>query len=509
MAADDAKGKKRKGASDSAPTAKKPRKSDEVTPAAKPTKARASRKQAADFFSDNDDAPAAEPAPAPAKAKASKKKAKAPAAAEAPVVEEPEVEQKPKKAGKKSKAAPVEEAPTVESPPKETTKKAAKSKKAAAPVEEPVAEVADEVPAKKSKKTKSSKKQPELEADEIELDADEDDQTAALLAGFESEGDDEDPDEDVDFDQKKLNGKGFALSKEDKAIMAYAEKHSTETGVVYVGRIPRGFFESQMKQYFSQFGRVRNLRLARNKKSGASKHYAFVEFASPEVADIVARTMNNYLLFGHILKCRVIPNEQVHSELFKGAGERFKVDPRNKKAGLEMQRGVEREQWDKRVEKENKRRSDKAQALKDDFGYEFQAPQAKSTKHVPKQLQNGQAQPALEDVPAETQAIEEPKPKKGKKGAKAKAAPETSAEAETTAVEEPEVEKRTRSKKRKSDVAPEEVDEVPAVETAPKGKKAKKDSNPAAAEEAVPEKKRKAKPEAEPAKPKKAKKAKA
>ena len=95
-----------------------------------------------------------------------------------------------------------------------------------------------------------------------------------------------------------------------------------------------------MKKYFSQFGKVKQLRLSRNKKTGASKHYAFVEFQSQEVADIVARTMNNYLLFGHVLKVYLIPNDQVHPDLFKGANQRFKVDPRNKKAGLEMERGA-------------------------------------------------------------------------------------------------------------------------------------------------------------------------
>jgi nucleolar protein 15 len=33
----------------------------------------------------------------------------------------------------------------------------------------------------------------------------------------------------------------------------------------------------------------------------------------------------NYLLFGHILKCSVIPKEQVHKDLFKGSNKRFKV----------------------------------------------------------------------------------------------------------------------------------------------------------------------------------------
>ncbi len=40
-------------------------------------------------------------------------------------------------------------------------------------------------------------------------------------------------------------------------------------------------------------------------QSGASKHYAYIEMPSQSVADIVADTMNNYLLMGHLLKCQV------------------------------------------------------------------------------------------------------------------------------------------------------------------------------------------------------------
>jgi len=38
------------------------------------------------------------------------------------------------------------------------------------------------------------------------------------------------------------------------------------SAVVYVGRIPHGFYEEQMRAYFSQFGVIKNLRLSRNKK---------------------------------------------------------------------------------------------------------------------------------------------------------------------------------------------------------------------------------------------------
>ena len=197
-----------------------------------------------------------------------------------------------------------------------------------------------------------------------------------------------------------------------------------------------------MKQYFSQFGKVNRLRLSRNKKTGASKHFAFVEFQSEEVADIVARTMNNYLLFGHILKVHLIPAEQVHPDLFKGANERFKVDPRNKKAGLEMERGVERAQWEKRVENENKRRTSKAKQLKEVFDYEFEAPALKTVDSVPKHttittLEAAKPQELLtETATEETTAAELPKAKKGKKGAKAQAAAPPAEVAEVTEVVE-------------------------------------------------------------------------
>ncbi|EAW61378.1 hCG1979894, isoform CRA_a, partial [Homo sapiens] len=45
-------------------------------------------------------------------------------------------------------------------------------------------------------------------------------------------------------------------------------------------------------------GTVTRFRLSRNKRTGNSKGYAFVEFESESVAEIVAETMNNYLFVG-------------------------------------------------------------------------------------------------------------------------------------------------------------------------------------------------------------------
>ncbi|XP_004608241.1 MKI67 FHA domain-interacting nucleolar phosphoprotein [Sorex araneus] len=88
-------------------------------------------------------------------------------------------------------------------------------------------------------------------------------------------------------------------------------------GVIYVGHLPPALYETQLLQYFSQFGAVTKLKLCRSPKTGNSKGYAFVEFESEDVAKIVAETMDNYLFGERMLKCYVVPPEKVHEELFR------------------------------------------------------------------------------------------------------------------------------------------------------------------------------------------------
>ncbi|KAI8451895.1 hypothetical protein BY996DRAFT_7263436 [Phakopsora pachyrhizi] len=81
-----------------------------------------------------------------------------------------------------------------------------------------------------------------------------------------------------------------------------------------------------MKSYFSQFGTVLRLRLSRNRKNGRSKHYGFVEFQHLEVAKIVAETLDNYLLSGRILSCKLLEKDQIHPKLWIGSEKKFKKD---------------------------------------------------------------------------------------------------------------------------------------------------------------------------------------
>ncbi|KTF87641.1 hypothetical protein cypCar_00020341 [Cyprinus carpio] len=99
---------------------------------------------------------------------------------------------------------------------------------------------------------------------------------------------------------------------------------SLSPGVLYVGHLPRGLFERQLKSYFQQFGKVTRIRVSRSKKTGRSKGYGFVEFECDEVAKIVAETMNNYLIGERLIKCHVMPPEKVHEKLFVGSRLVFK-----------------------------------------------------------------------------------------------------------------------------------------------------------------------------------------
>ncbi|SGZ52612.1 CIC11C00000003032 [Sungouiella intermedia] len=105
--------------------------------------------------------------------------------------------------------------------------------------------------------------------------------------------------------QKGQKGHSVNLQKQGASETTKIKKLG---GVIYVGRLPKQLEERELKKYFGQFGDITNVRVSRNKKTGSSRHYAFVKFKQHDVAAIAAETMNNYLIFGHLLKVHVIEN---------------------------------------------------------------------------------------------------------------------------------------------------------------------------------------------------------
>ncbi|KAJ6513398.1 hypothetical protein C8R45DRAFT_891557 [Mycena sanguinolenta] len=285
----------------------------------------------------------------PKKSKKSKDVVTASALEPVSIDETEEVAQPPTKS-KKPKHAPE---PQPESEPlaeAEVVKRSKKSKKSTAAV--PEAAVKPSKPSKKSKaaipqpesvvtqpakKSKQSKPvpvpEPEPELTLADEAADSDSSEDEPLHGFSTDDDDSSDDDgymDVEvsaFDVAKLP----TIAKDDATVKRKLEnakrQPTADRGVLFLGRIPHGFYEEQLKAYFTQFGNVTRLRVSRNKKTGQSKHYGFIEFDSSSVAQIVADTMDNYLLMGHILRCKVIPKDQVHPELWVGANRRWRPVP--------------------------------------------------------------------------------------------------------------------------------------------------------------------------------------
>nr|CAD7203070.1 unnamed protein product [Timema douglasi] len=100
---------------------------------------------------------------------------------------------------------------------------------------------------------------------------------------------------------QKLTKSGAAPS------LSVNERHKGR-GVVYISRLPYGFFENELRKYFIQFGQVTQIYLRRSKKTGKSCGYAFVEFLSAEVAKVAASTMHNYLCCNRLLKRKTTPS---------------------------------------------------------------------------------------------------------------------------------------------------------------------------------------------------------
>lgn len=193
-------------------------------------------------------------------------------------------------------------------------------------------------------------KEPEVASEKSEgEDAEEDDH----LYGFSTDEDDSSDDDAAAGDEVDI-GKLPTIAKDDATVkrkLDKAKRHPTQDrGVIYMGCLPHGFYEDQLKEYLSQFGDVTRLRISRNKKTGRSKHYGFIEFDSASVAQIVAETMDNYLLMGHILKCKIIPKEKVHPELWVGANKKWKVIPRDQ---------IVRKEHNKPRTQENMRKAEK------------------------------------------------------------------------------------------------------------------------------------------------------
>ncbi|KAK8651433.1 hypothetical protein V6N13_141034 [Hibiscus sabdariffa] len=125
-------------------------------------------------------------------------------------------------------------------------------------------------------------------------------------------------------DSKTASVDFLPLEGDPSRELPETKPQQSKATVLYIGRIPHGFYEKEMEAYFKQFGAIKRLRIARNKKTGKSKHFGFIEFENPQVAEVVADCMHNYLLFEHLLQVHIIPPEHVHPKLWRGFNYKYK-----------------------------------------------------------------------------------------------------------------------------------------------------------------------------------------
>lgn len=93
---------------------------------------------------------------------------------------------------------------------------------------------------------------------------------------------------------------------------------SEASPIIYIAHLPDGFEEKEMKQFFKQFGKVKNVQLARSKQ-GNSKHYGWVEFESVDVAKTSAEAFDGYLIGDKLIQAKQLTVAKVPTKLFTNA----------------------------------------------------------------------------------------------------------------------------------------------------------------------------------------------
>jgi len=74
---------------------------------------------------------------------------------------------------------------------------------------------------------------------------------------------------------------------------------------LYVGNLPFSFSEEQLTSLFSSYGTVTSSRIVRDRMSGRSKGFGFVELESDEQANSACEALNNSDVGGRNIKVNI------------------------------------------------------------------------------------------------------------------------------------------------------------------------------------------------------------
>ena len=131
-------------------------------------------------------------------------------------------------------------------------------------------------------------------------------------------------------EEEKEEEKNIKKNKKREIQNEEGISSNPSTGVIYVGHLPWGFLDDNLKKYFSQFGNITRIISPKSSKTGRSVGYAFIEFEDEETARIAAKTMNNYILFEKILKCSFVEDKKKYDRIFLKWKKKFEFKERYK-----------------------------------------------------------------------------------------------------------------------------------------------------------------------------------
>lgn len=119
----------------------------------------------------------------------------------------------------------------------------------------------------REKKVKDAEKAEHISLQGHVDNSDEEGQDKEFFPGFGSSDDDEEDSPNALVNtSRQIMDLGEDAEKTIKKKVSENKNLQKKKGVLYVGRLPHGFYEKQMRMYFSQFGPVLRLRMSRNRK---------------------------------------------------------------------------------------------------------------------------------------------------------------------------------------------------------------------------------------------------
>jgi RNA recognition motif-containing protein len=86
------------------------------------------------------------------------------------------------------------------------------------------------------------------------------------------------------------------------AVKKYNARREEQRMNMYIGNLAFGVTEEELKELFSAYGEVASVSLVKDRFSGQSKGFGFIEMPNNSEADVAIKALNKTMLKGRDLK---------------------------------------------------------------------------------------------------------------------------------------------------------------------------------------------------------------